>query len=140
MTKRRTIWDLGCGREHVLATLERTVAEARQLLGEAVGQVYASLAFRPDYVDVLFRKAVRCFDALVAMLEADAGRDDVDWTAEVDRFRSFGLRRDDAHAWETDYLALEYGLGRDAVTLFAHLEAFARESLRPRVAPLAAAA
>ena len=128
------------GAERVLAMIERMAAESRQLMGDPINQVYFGLAFRGAYADAVFRKAARCLDAACEVLNADAARAGRAEGGDLVRDVPCGLRRDARGAWDTDYLALEYALGQDPAAVLDGFEAFAREHLRPRLAPAGAAA
>ena len=129
----------GAGLERVLAMIDRAVAEARQLMGDPISQVYYGLAFRTEYVDVLFRRTVRCLDALSELLSTPG------FAAEVGpllsqplgegglTLRQCGLRLTPGGSCEADYLALEYALGQHPERVYDLLETLARDHLAPRL-------
>lgn len=141
MAKRWRSFDRKQGVEQVHGTLERTAAEARQVLGDPFAQGSFGVAFRRDHVEALFRKAVRGLDALCELLNAAGGPCAAAGDLETlvaclvsdggPMLQVVGLRRGTTGAWETDFLALEYQLGRDPERVFGLFEAVARDHLRP---------
>jgi hypothetical protein len=144
-TQLKTLADTAEG-SSLYATLERVTAEARQLMDGPFNQIQYGLAFRGDYVDRLFRKAVRFLDGLVAVLHAVRGRaSEAAWEAivaaplgeEGRTLEGLGLARGAKGRWETDYLRLEYALFQDPEQVLGMFDALLRELRRPRPAALA---
>lgn len=142
MMKQRWTFDPSQGLERLLGTLERTSAEARQVTGCTSERACRGVTLRGDYVDTLFRKAVRAFDTLCEVLNAAGG---LHAAVELEglaatlmaelgpRLHRCGLRASTSDAWETDYLALEYALSQDPDEVFDLFDWIAREHLRPRI-------